>query len=1165
MFDQQILRDRRAPIFNFPQKTLGFVTTEIGSPFWVPPPAIQDAALQRFGTSLPLELRQRLMELGWSEDDPIAGRSDWQQIPVTSLPSGQYQLDETGIDSDKSTGPVRPLIRRSSRGSGRSFSSQRRKAIFAPLLLAMVQDQTSLSLRESEGSISASSSELVRLLQRDDPTAFLRALTDQMTDGVAPRLATLNSIVISATPGFAYSALNALVGILKTALRSDDTLASYGSALATISLLVPRVSEMSLRDIRKHKAEAALLPASIHEDAAGFKLHAPWREHVIPVQIAQLLILTEILRANPREVYLVKKMLSNLQIQTSIHSRPFSRAWIILITRLFSTVNRNYNDRAELRHFLQNISAILKEHGTRDILIAAHAMRIFILCSARFRRLFASMGFSTIMRAVYDTYAYANPGIRDCIEYASRSFYRIHDDAFVYQACVVIAEGDFDAESAWSLLASLSNGYSAGSGIPSGIRGLNDKEELDALVQMISGPDIAVAEIGTAAAMKRAQKLASVSIEDAVFPRENIVRLFVTVIASNPGTTQAKAFLRLFAALTPYLMNGSTQQLVREGMEALGEVIMNGKQGDGVANPSSHLGMSDSREDFLGTKREYVFLVDAFARSGGTPGPASIRRTLEIILEVLRIQPAAVGTAASSILSHLGKTHLRGLRSSEFLRDIAPFFRDFATAVDFSGVLDQITGLIRHSSYALDPQTTKVIIQLYLEPAMLLLARNPKDNTAFSAAFRVSIVGMLSAALFLDEDALGALEAHPPSADLLVSVVLPLSLLLDEPVGINKEGIYTSIWIRLLHYVIQSPHGGHEARVPSIMPRTVAAQVVFSLQAIKVITVRALSSLSRVKGLWTYIAQRLLALVEEGNARFLEGHTPQAPRVVDWMTWSLFELLSLHRSPLQIDMRHRMRTAVATLHRDGAQSAPSTPGIGTRKASSPHLSGRARNPSARSPISVMPARMTSNPSLEHNLHARTPSYSHTSRLTPEHAGHSMMTSQHLTPLLSRQARMQSGSSLRPTFSDLSARRTSRPAFEPFPGGGEIAFRFPSSAPVRSGGGGAIVHLLGTPSQVLPVTSSSFPVLAPGSHCGGHQATEAIRLTSDTLITGTRRAMRVCQMVFGYELEHDEEEDLVRIWSVHDALVSETCKSKSENDEGSVCDLGTDEDTCRRRI
>ncbi len=1137
---QQILTDRRGPVFHFPLNSLGFVATEIGSPFWVPPHDVQDAALQNFGPNLPLELRQRLMELGWSEEDTFAGKSDWEQIPLTALPSLQYQQDGTGVGSGTIPSPIRPLMRRASSGSGHSVSSKRRKAVFAPILMACIAEQASLLARETDGSIAVVSRELVRLVQRDDSMAFLRPFTDNVGDYFAASLVRLNSTVFPATPSFAYSAMNALVGFLKTALRSNAAPASYSLALSSISLLVPHVSEISLRDIRKNKAEAVLLPASIHEEDGGFKLHTPWQENIIPVQTAQLLIITEILKANPREVYLVKKMLANLQIQASIHSLSFSRAWLVLIGSLFGTVSRNYNDRAELRHFLSNVAAILLMHGTNDILVTAHAMRVFTLCSAKFRRLFATMGFSTIMRSVYETYVHGDSAIRDSIEYALRSFYQIHQDNFVYQACLVMAEGDFDPASAYSLLASLSNGKIASSGVSSGIRGLNDKEEVDALVKMISGPEIAISDIGTAAAERQAQKLAAVGLDETVFPKENIIRLFATVIAANPALDRARSFSRLLSGILPYLQDSASQPLLCEAVEALGEVILKGRTGDAAAILAFHPGSDDTKSDWTGARREYVSLVESYARSGGTLSQAATRRTLEIVLGLSRHQPETVGPKASSILGQLAKTHLHRPNPGAFLRDIAPLFRTFIAVVDFSGVLDEITLFIKRLTYRLDPETTGVIINLYIEPAIEILANAAEHNMAYGVPLRTSAVGLLSAAVFLDGDAFGALERRPPNASLLASIVVPFCLILEQPPEMNEMVMYSALWVRLLRYIIRLECRDSRRSGLSFTSQAVAAAAVLSIQTIKVIVIRAPGSVSGVKGLRNYIAQHLLRTLEAGDGRFIDSGLPtqMVPRVVDWMMWSLFELLSLHRNPLQIDLRYRLRTALASLRRERIHSQPSTPGAGAKVASSPYLYGHARTPSVRSPNLSVHVRMPSHPSPEQASHSRIPSYSQTTRLTPEHPEHSRMPSQHVTPLLSGgHARMASGSSLRPCFTDLSARRASRPVFDVSPSRPAMAFRFPSSAPVRSGGGGAIVHLLGTPSQVLSATSSISPNLSPATGVSQEQAIKDIRISNEVLKAGTRRAVRVCQMVFGYELELEAGEEPVRVWSVHDALVS----------------------------
>jgi hypothetical protein len=1126
-------------VFHWSSNTLDFVTTEIGSPFWVPPQDVQDVALKKFGKTLPLELRQRLLELGWSEDAGIAENDDAEQVPVSALPSLQRQENAT----DKGLSPMRTLVRKESSGSAGSMSSKKRKAVFAPMLFALGHEQAIMLVPEIDGMINALSREVVHVMQRDDPVHFLRPILDELSVDTSLALAHLNAVAVSATPGFAYAALNALTGYLKSILRSNPGFTSYSGVLSAITTLVPNVSEMSLRDIRKNKTEAVLLPASIHEEEGGFKLHAPWRDNQLDVQTAQLLLLIEILKANTREVYLVKKMLSNLQIQGSIAHLPFARAWLLLIATLFGYVNRNYNDRAELRHFLVNVAAILKQHGTKDILITAHAIRVLMLCATRFRRVFASMGFGTIMRSVYETYAAGNTAVRDCIEYAGRTFYRIHQDVFVYQSCVVIAEGEFRAAAVYDLLAALSAPNSVSSGVASGIRGLNDKQEIEALAQMLSGPEIALSEIGTDRAERQAAKLASLDLDSNHFPRENIVRLFITVIAANPSTPRAANFIRLFAGIVPHIRDPLSRDLLREGVEVLGGLIVRGRTGDEAAISTYHPGSEDGPADWTRARREYVFLVESFARAGGQLGAQATKTTLEIVLDLLRKQPEAVGSAASSILGELAKTHLASTRPVHFLRDIAPLFRMFIAVVDFSRVLDSITSLIRREKFDLDADITEVIVDSYVEPAVRFLASASEDAMVFIVPLRSSVVRLLAATVFLQGDALGALERHPPNASLLASLVLPIVLMLESPAEADREALCSAVWIRLLHYVLL-PSRRQRASRTAVSPQATAASAVLTLQIVKVIALRAPDTIDRTKGLWPYIASHLLSSISDGDGRFMDSSPFQsAPRVVDWMMWSLFELLSLHNSPLMISVRLRIQTSLVAIQQAACRSRPSTPGERPRASTSPQMvSGRARLPSARSPSMAAHARNTSSASPEVFTHARVSSAS--AGLSPEPAGHSRMPSQHLTPLLGH-ARTPSFAA-RPSFADLSARRASRPVFDAFPTPTPgLRFRFPSSAPVRSltvnekgGGGGAIVHLLGAPSQVLSATSSAFPTLTPRPSFA-EEALRELRINCDTLAEGARRAVRVCMMVFGYDSEMEEDEEPVRIWTLHDALVSTT--------------------------
>lgn len=1153
---------------------------------------MQDTQLLKFGQTLPLELRQRLNELGWSDEDELKASSDWEQTPVSSLPGLAFQADGnliSGGNSARPSIPVRSLNRRGSSASAGSSSSKRRKAIFAPLFVNMVYDQMTILAGEVDGPISATSREVVRVLQRDDVVSFLRPITEGMKDQFLNAMERLDRITKFSAPGFAYSAVNAIVGHLKSSLKTNADFDYWDIALASVVRLVPSVSEISLRDIRKNKAEHVLLPASIHEGDGGFKIHAPWRTGQRGVQTAQLLILNEILKANPREVYLVKKMLHNLQIQSSINHLPFSRAWLVLILTLFSFVNRNYNDRAELRHFLSNVGAILSLHGQSDLVIVAHAMRIFMLCSARFRRVFSFMGFPTIMRSVYETYAAGNAAIKDCIEYAAKSFYRIHEEVFVYQTCMVIASGSYDAKAVYALLSSLSRERTVSSGLTSGIRGHNDKEEIDALVQMVSGPEITLAELGKEAAERHSTKLASITLEDKLFPRENIVRLFITAIASNPATTCSANLLRLLSILVPKLNDSVSKDLLSEGVEALGSVIIKGKTGDEAARSAFHPGANDDETDWTRARREYVFLVESFAKAGGHLGTSATRRTLDMVSELLRKQPESVGPSASSIVGELAKTRLTSDRPTPFLREIAPIFRGFISVVDFSGMLDSISTLIRLSNYNLDEEITQIIIHDYVEPAVKLLASASEDSLAFIVPLRSSAVKLLSVAIFLQGDALGVLERHHASASLLASVVMPLCLLLEPPREVDRQDIYSSLWIRLLQYVLKGSieRCGRSPKSLSVSvyhPRSIAASNVLLVQIVKIVLIRAPGSISRVKGLWTYVAQRMLQIVDGGNARFMDSQRSLSPRVVDWLMWSVFELVALHPSALYIEFQARVHQALAMIDKQGTYSSLSSPASGPTlltSTSQQYYPVRSRLSSSRPSSFIGHARSSSNIGLDqtplaspdHSTTATlavTPSCTKTdsNNLSPSHSpsllpsplvrphgvGSEIEVIHSRTPSQGKMAGQSPAGAARPSFVALSARRASRPVFEAFSSAYPTKSRFLSSANTHDldsssqEAGGAIMHLLGAPNQVLSATSSGFPTLPLANSSAinptgpkistqvGEMALRDVYIKSEELKQMASEAVRTVMLVYGWR-SNNEEEGVVRNWSVLDALVS----------------------------
>jgi hypothetical protein len=87
------------------------------------------------------------------------------------------------------------------------------------------------------------------------------------------------------------------------------------------------------------------------------------------------------------------------------------------------------------------------------------------------------------------------------------------------------------------------------------------------------------------------------------------------------------------------------------------------------------------------------------------------------------------------------------------------------------------------------------------------------------------------------------------------------------------------------------------------------------------------------------------------------------------------------------------------------------------------------------------------------------------------------------------------------------------------------------------GGGAIVHLLGAPNQVLGATSASIPTA--GIRFGTEESArvlEDIKVDNKELVEGARRAVRNCKIVFGVpDVEGGEARMMLRL----EMIVSDT--------------------------
>ena len=123
-------------------------------------------------------------------------------------------------------------------------------------------------------------------------------------------------------------------------------------------------------------------------------------------------------------------------------SRLVARSWLHLLYAILSGLNRHFSDRAELIKLFDGLNRILLVHGADDTNIVVLALKVCMLASSRFRRLFASgQNFGIFIPAIFKTFCdTTSTSTRTAIQRAWQAFYAAHghEEAFIFQALSAI-------------------------------------------------------------------------------------------------------------------------------------------------------------------------------------------------------------------------------------------------------------------------------------------------------------------------------------------------------------------------------------------------------------------------------------------------------------------------------------------------------------------------------------------------------------------------------------------------------------------------------------------------------------------------------------------------------------------------------------------------------
>lgn len=414
---------------------------------------------------------------------------------------------------------------------------------------------------------------------------------------------------------------------------------------------------------------------------------------------------------------------------------------------------------------------------------------------------------------------------------------------------------------------------------------------------------------------------------------------------------------------------------------------------DSSADVANH---PNSPSDLLVMRLEYLTLVGVLAQEGAQLRPAGISRVWELVKVVSKEARFATSQIADFLGKWTEASLLRDSMASSrftiaFLQELAPALRSILPATELSQVLRTVARLSRDPNRSDDSAFVRAVTSIC---GFALDAFNTMIDNADtpSQEMRMSLVELLSGCVWITGDGvLSQIERTNPSHEFLSGIVLPFALSLktssqaiaeNDPAHAKNRHTYPRVWVRVLAYAVSALQGYTKGSVGSQGEKgteddrkeKLALTMAIGLQVIKVVAIKAGDDVTSIlPDVWCRTGTFLRVALNGGNAAFASSaggysqpgspfqspsvspRTSMAvdqvgtlvfapsrkashmvrPRVLDYMMWSLFEVLCLHRTQLLLEIRPMMQEKARILEDQLGMERPTSRPTTRQSASRP--------------------------------------------------------------------------------------------------------------------------------------------------------------------------------------------------------------------------------------
>ncbi|KAI7817236.1 hypothetical protein BC939DRAFT_335406 [Gamsiella multidivaricata] len=541
-----------------------------------------------------------------------------------------------------------------------------------------------------------------------------------------------------------------------------------------------------------------------------------------------------------------------------------ARAWLCFILNLIQRMQKDDAERLELMNIFNGVNVILLEHGD-DLGIVGQALDIYITAATRLRRFFALQnGYMLIFPALFKIYCDSSTirVVQDTIDAAFYRFYLLHQEAFVLQSLGAVVplmlrnmssqQADIMATCLFGFLEALhqptTTYHSKALGVPSLAEPYHESSSY-------GGPQLAIPDWMSPFIPKDSKLFQSSNLlHKREFTIADSIKLFLAVIAFDPGSVRSEQFVRVLRQIMPFFLEREPQ-LMTSGLDSLIEAISKFARSSKPLLPQSFVpppvvprqtqdtedgkcdvsrfalfpsplaknqavkGKTWAQNDRVAIKHEFLCLIQLFCDRGGQLADSQHQQMAGLVRSIVKDYtslkiPCTMEWVKDYIRSVILSAHSlqQGCRAMLYLVvQIAGFLRTHYKSIDFSGFLDGLLLVAEDDRRYLRgyPELAHVFHDRVVGPGLALAAKGHwiTDSVHVSQAkFCSSLVDLiLSMISNADMDTISELEQATPTPRFMAYVIVPMCLRFKTRFQSNCMDILEmQFWLRMLGLTVKA-------------------------------------------------------------------------------------------------------------------------------------------------------------------------------------------------------------------------------------------------------------------------------------------------------------------------------------------------------------------------